>query len=151
MRDGKTNNVSANVTARRPQCSSREARAASNSDRLVEVDAWAGTPGYQNWGLLLKFIDRAGNRQIVRLPGSKIRNRARLLDFLDEYGVPVPPDPTELVRYIQEAQPKRFVRLVARPGWHANQFLLGDKTVGQGKERLRLDGTGSERATPVNR
>ena len=77
----------------------------------------------------------------MRLPGSKIRNRARLLDFLDEYGVPVPPDPTELVRHIQEAQPNRFVRLVARPGWHANQFLLGDKTVGQGKERLRLDGS----------
>jgi putative DNA primase/helicase len=139
MRNEKSDQTPTKATTRQQQRRSRGSRAASNSHHVVEVVAWVGTPGQKNWGLLLKFKDRAGHRQTVRLPASKIRNQARLLEFLDDHGVPVPADPTELVRYIQGAQPERCDRLVTRPGWHGDKFLLGGNTVGKGKERLRLD------------
>lgn len=81
MRDEKSDQMPTKATARRQQ---RGSRAASNSHPSVEVVARVGTPGQKNWGLLLKFTDHAGHQQSVRLPASRIRNRGRLLEFLDD-------------------------------------------------------------------
>src|SRR6266446_6755298 len=98
MRDEKSDQTPTKAATRQQRRRSRDLRAVSNSHHIVEVVAWVGTPGQKNWGLLLKFVDRAGHQQTVRLPASKIRNKARLLEFLDESGVPVPANPSKLVR-----------------------------------------------------
>jgi putative DNA primase/helicase len=101
----------------------------------------AGTPGRDNWCLLLKYTDFFGHPQMLRIPFTEIRDRTRLRNFLDKYGVPEPTAPDKLLDSIQQAQPERIVRLVSRPGWYSNRFLLGDDTRGKGDEELMLDDT----------
>jgi hypothetical protein len=73
---------------------------------LVEVYARAGTPGHNNWCLLLKFTDGAGYGQTKRIPASQVRDGRQLVNFLESYGVPVPPSPNGLIDSIQRARPK---------------------------------------------
>jgi putative DNA primase/helicase len=138
MRDEKPDKTPAKPAGGRQQQRSDNSSAADSVGPPPEVYARAGTPGRDNWCLLLKYIDFFGHQQMPRLPVTEIRDRYRILNFLDKYGVPVPADPAQVIASIQ-APPKGVVRLVYRPGWYSNQFLLGARTLGKGDEELMLD------------
>jgi putative DNA primase/helicase len=137
MTDEKTNNARAKSTiGRHPRSPDRAG--ATTDDPQVEVYARAGTPGLDNWCLLLNAT--AGGHQVkLRLPSALVRHDWKVVGFLESHGVDLPTDPCKIVRSIQRAQPEHFVRLVHRPGWHGEQFLLGADTLGKCSENLGLD------------
>jgi regulator of extracellular matrix RemA (YlzA/DUF370 family) len=141
MTDEKPAKTPAKPNARRQQRRPDNSYATGTRDALPEVYARAGTPGRDNWCLLLKYTDFFDNPQMLRLPVTETRDQKRLLNFLDKYGVPAPDAPDKLLCSIQQAQPKRVVRIVSRPGWYCDRFLLDDDTRGKGDEELMLDDT----------
>jgi putative DNA primase/helicase len=141
MRDEKPAKTPVKPTAGRERRRSENSCAADRGVASVDVYARAGTPGRDNWCLLLKYTDFFGHPQMLRLPVTEIRDGNRLVNYLDKYGVPAPAEPNKLLESIQQAQPERVVRLVSRPGWYSNRFLLGHNSRGKGDEELMLDVT----------
>jgi len=139
MRDEKPEIRRAKSNVRRSQRSSDRLRGATSGGSPVEVYAKAGTPGRNNWCLLLNVTDSGGHRVQLRLPSSQIRDKRQVVSFLESHGVDLPANPSEVVRSIKQARPKRVVKLVPRPGWYSDQFLLGAETLGKGGEDLMLD------------
>jgi putative DNA primase/helicase len=132
---------------------SRGSRGGSDDDR-VRVIAWARTTDSQNWHRLLKFRDRDRKRHTLLLKPEQ-ESKSALCKLLKRHGYTVPTDdkgPERLVARIVNANPKRRVLLVERPGWHSDQFKLGSKTVGDGKEPIILgDKLGSHVARVAQR
>ena len=65
----------------------------------------------------------------------------KLLPLLERHGYPVPAHPAaqkQLIAKILNESPKDRVLLVERPGWHADRFVLGPETYGQGGEPIMM-------------
>jgi hypothetical protein len=112
----------------------------SRDDDRVKVIAWARTTDSQNWHRLLNFTDRDGKPHTLLLKPEQ-ESKSALCKLLKRHGYTVPTDDEgqeRLVARIVNANPKRRVLLVERPGWHSDQFQIGSETVGDGKQPIIL-------------
>src|SRR5216684_7024889 len=108
-------------------------------EQVLSVYAWARTAESRKWRLVLKFRDRDGRAHTILATPAQLREGAAFFNSLEERGFPIPTSSAQRERLKQElltADPHRRVLLVDRSGWHAGSFLLGNKTLSLGSERL---------------
>jgi len=114
--------------------------------RLEVVAATRGETG-EDWGRLLKFLDRDGNVHEWSMPmemlaGDGVAYRERLLSM----GLIVAPGKharDRLHQYIASTTPSARARAVSRIGWyHGDSFVFPDAVIGgSGTERLLFQST----------
>jgi putative DNA primase/helicase len=108
-----------------------------------EPVAWARTENSTDWALIVAFEDRDGKHHRLQVSPAKYRRGNALYELLEQNGYPLPKAATARERIkeqIVNADPPARILLVSRPGWHKHQFLLGDKCVGRGAERIEPQG-----------
>ena len=114
-----------------------------DSEASLTPYAWARTSKSRHWSLALRFNDRDGRRHTVLVTHAQIAEGATFFARLEERGLSLPTSSVQraqLTRELLAADPARRVLLVDRSGWHADQFLLGSRTVGSGPEPLMVIG-----------
>jgi putative DNA primase/helicase len=106
----------------------------------VKLPSWAsdGIPlariveGYdaaeERWLALIAFIDSRGELREKFVPRSLLRQRAELLKTLDDVGAQIPTEEAAVQRLVEKLRKEsdKKVRLVRKPGWIGNRFILSD-------------------------
>lgn len=98
------------------------------------------------WGYLLEFADADGNPKRWAMPASMLAGdgtqyRSTLLDMGLRIGAGVTAK-NQLTVYIQTEKTDLRVRCTDRIGWHDNQFVLPDRTIGAGQEMVMFQAAG---------
>ncbi len=98
------------------------------------------------WGYLLQFSDADGNKKRWAMPASMLAGdgtqyRAILLGMGLRIGAGVTAK-NQLTVYIQTEKPELRVRCTDRIGWHDDQYVLPDQTVGNGSEAVMFQAAG---------
>lgn len=97
------------------------------------------------WGYLVALLNPAEKWVPVIVPSSMLADDGRQMrELLMRQGLRCAQDRAgrqAMGEYIQSSSPSRTVRVVTRPGWVGNQFLLPGKVIGQGEgaKSVRLD------------
>ena len=122
----------------------------SESTVKVIVYAWARTVGAKVWYRVLRFVDLDGARQEI-LVRPEDAHSTKLISLLESRGARLPTDKAarrRLCEDIVNADPRRRILLVERPGWiDDSKFMLGPDVIGEGGEEVRLgDRLGQHRA-----
>jgi uncharacterized protein (DUF927 family) len=103
------------------------------------------------WAPVIEFTDRDGRRRQEVIPYRLFLGQGHDgLKLLADLGLEIEPTTKaldQLRRYIVGAKPSRRARRVTTTGWHANNFVLPDGSVGDSDETLLFDG--SRRANGV--
>lgn len=98
------------------------------------------------WGYLLEFTDADGNPKRWAMPASMLAGdgtqyRATLLGMGLRIGAGVTAK-NQLTVYIQTEKTDKRVRCTDRTGWHDNQYVLPDRTIGDGDETVMFQAPG---------
>jgi hypothetical protein len=122
---------------------SKSARCKSANKKVIhpKVTAYVRTAEGENWHFLFEFNDRNGRHRRLLIPYSAAHKDETLFAKLSDNGYAIPADNAarkQLQQLILEANPKRNIVMVGRPGWHGREFLLGDEVIGRGDEDLIL-------------
>jgi len=100
------------------------------------------------WGYFLEFVDSDGNTKNWVMPAKMLAGdgnsyRAELLDM----GLRIEPSlkaKNHLTSYIQTSDAETRIRCVDRVGWHGDQYVLPDQTIGKNTndENMLFQSTG---------
>jgi putative DNA primase/helicase len=98
------------------------------------------------WGYLLEFSDADGNPKRWAMPASMLAGdgtqyRATLLGMGLRIGAGVTAK-NQLTVYIQTEKTEKRVRCTDRTGWHGDQYVLPDRTIGEGCETVMFQAAG---------
>ncbi|MCE3603007.1 DUF927 domain-containing protein [Massilia sp. P8910] len=98
------------------------------------------------WGYLLEFSDADGNPKRWAMPASMLAGdgtqyRATLLGMGLRIGAGVTAK-NQLTVYIQTEKTDNRVRCTDRIGWHDDQYVLPDRTIGDGSEVVMFQAAG---------
>ncbi len=98
------------------------------------------------WGHLLEFIDADGNQKRWAMPASMLAGdgtqyRSTLLSMGLQIGASVQVK-TLLTTYINTRQTDARVRCTDRIGWHDDVYVLPDRTIGEGDEKVMFQSPG---------
>ncbi|MET3130288.1 putative DNA primase/helicase [Oxalobacteraceae bacterium GrIS 1.11] len=98
------------------------------------------------WGYLLEFADADGNPKRWAMPASMLAGdgtqyRSTLLGMGLQIGAGVTAK-NQLSVYIQTEKTDQRVRCTDRIGWHDDQYVLPDRTIGEGNEKVMFQAAG---------
>ncbi|MET3134768.1 putative DNA primase/helicase [Oxalobacteraceae bacterium GrIS 1.11] len=98
------------------------------------------------WGYLLEFADADGNPKRWAMPASMLAGdgtqyRSTLLGMGLRIGAGVTAK-NQLTVYIQTEKTDQRVRCTDRIGWHDDQYVLPDRTIGNGSEMVMFQASG---------
>jgi putative DNA primase/helicase len=98
------------------------------------------------WGYLLEFADADGNAKRWAMPASMLAGdgtqyRSTLLGMGLRIGAGVTAK-NQLTVYIQTEKTDNRVRCTDRIGWHDDQYVLPDRTIGAGQEQVMFQAAG---------
>ncbi len=102
----------------------------------ISVKAYTRDHQNQNWGKLIEFLDKDGNRHRCLMPMSALAGHGKeCWTQLLSHGLQIARNPKvrELViSYISDADPEERIRWSSRLGWHgdAGTFVLPDESIG---------------------
>lgn len=106
----------------------------------LRVTAYTRDARNQAWGRLLEFDDLDGQHHVWSLPMEMLKgDGAEYRGELLSQGLLMAPAPKArhlITQYIQTAPVPISARCVERTGWHGNVFVMHDRTIGEGVERL---------------
>jgi len=112
----------------------------------LHISAQSRGDSNEDWGYLLEFQDGDGNAKRWAMPASMLAGdgtqyRATLLSMGLRIGAGTAAK-NHLSVYIQTQQTDVRVRCTDRIGWHENVYVLPDRTIGEGSERVMFQAAG---------
>ena len=112
----------------------------------LHITAQSRDAGNGEWGYLLEFADADGNPKRWAMPASMLAGdgtqyRSILLGMGLQIGAGVTAK-NQLSVYIQTEKTDKRVRCTDRIGWHDDQYVLPDRTIGEGSERVMFQAAG---------
>jgi putative DNA primase/helicase len=112
----------------------------------LHVTAQSRDAANGEWGYLLEFADADGNPKRWAMPASMLAGdgtqyRATLLGMGLRIGAGVTAK-NQLTVYIQTEKTDKRVRCTDRTGWHGDQYVLPDRTIGEGDETVMFQAAG---------
>jgi putative DNA primase/helicase len=109
---------------------------------LVRVVSTIQNIDDEQYFIEVEFRDVEGNTKRTVMPGSLIRSGSKALDELLQRGANLPGrhGAGAELRDLLTAAPGAIKRVTGRIGWHGQQFVLVDMTIGPDSEALRYRG-----------
>lgn len=105
----------------------------------IEVKALTRDTNNQNWGLLLTFHDRDGNKHEWAMPKEMLAGKDEYRQVLLSRGADIYPEGIKkLPEYFTAANPSDRALCVSSIGWHGDVFVLPAKSYGKSVERVIL-------------
>jgi putative DNA primase/helicase len=115
----------------------------------IEVEALTRDAHNQNWGLLLTFHDRDGNKHEWAMPKEMLASKDEYRQVLLSRGADIyPAGLTKLPEYFIEANPSDRALCVNSIGWHGEVFVLPAKSYGKSVERVILQTANARKVSP---
>lgn len=115
----------------------------------IEVKALTRDTNNQNWGLLLTFHDRDGNKHEWAMPKEMLAGKDEYRQVLLSRGADIYPEGIKkLPEYFTAANPSERALCVNSIGWHGRVFVLPEKTYGQSTERVILQTANARKVSP---
>lgn len=106
----------------------------------MHITAQSRGDANEDWGYLLEFNDGDGNAKRWAMPASMLAGdgtqyRAVLLSMGLRIGAGTAAK-NHLTVYIQTERTDKRVRCTERTGWHGNVYVMPDRTIGEGEEKV---------------
>jgi len=115
----------------------------------IEVEALTRDANNQNWGLLLSFHDRDGNRHEWAMPKEMLAGKDEYRQVLLSRGADIyPAGISKLPEYFTAAKPSGRALCVNNIGWHGPVFVLPAKSYGKSVERVILQTANARKVSP---
>ena len=115
----------------------------------IEVEALTRDANNQNWGLLLTFHDRDGNKHEWAMPKEMLAGKDEYRQVLLSRGADIyPAGISKLPEYFTAANPSGRALCVNSIGWHGPVFVLPAKSYGKSVERVILQTANARKVSP---
>ena len=115
----------------------------------IEVEALTRDAHNQNWGLLLSFYDRDGNKHEWAMPKEMLAGKDEYRQVLLSRGADIyPAGISKLPEYFTSAKPSGRALCVNSIGWHGPVFVLPTKSYGKSVERVILQTANARKVSP---
>jgi len=115
----------------------------------IEVEALTRDANNQNWGLLLSFLDRDGNKHEWAMPKEMLAGKDEYRQVLLSRGADIyPAGISKLPEYFIAAKPSGRALCVNSIGWHGPVFVLPGKSYGKSVERVILQTANARKVSP---
>lgn len=115
----------------------------------IEVEALTRDANNQNWGLLLSFHDRDGNKHEWAMPKEMLAGKDEYRQVLLSRGADIyPAGNSKLPEYFIAAKPSGRALCVNSIGWHGPVFVLPVKSYGKSVERVILQTANARKVSP---
>lgn len=115
----------------------------------IEVVALTRDAHNKNWGLLLTFHDRDGNKHEWAMPKEMLASKDEYRQVLLSRGADIyPAGLTKLPEYFIAANPSERALCVNSIGWHGPVFVLPAKSYGKCLERVLLQTANARKVSP---
>lgn len=115
----------------------------------IEVEALTRDANNQNWGLLLSFHDRDGNKHEWAMPKEMLAGKDEYRQVLLSRGADIyPAGISKLPEYFTAAKPSERALCVNSIGWHGSVFVLPGKSYGKSVERVILQTANARKVSP---
>jgi len=115
----------------------------------IEVEALTRDANNQNWGLLLSFFDRDGNKHEWAMPKEMLASKDEYRQVLLSRGADIyPAGNSRLPDYFTAANPSDRALCVNSIGWHGPVFVLPAKSYGKSVERVILQTANARKVSP---
>lgn len=115
----------------------------------IEVEALTRDAHNQNWGLLLTFLDRDGNKHEWAMPKEMLAGKDEYRQVLLARGADIYNEGIKkLPEYFIAANPSDRALCVNAIGWHGTVFVLPAKSYGKSVERVILQTANARKVSP---